>query len=308
MFPLLLATFANAAEIQVISNDPVTVEVDGRVVANRPGERGATALNLAGGNHRVQIFDAQDRLVTASTVLVTVDEQVRLELRRGQLAELGRGPLAGSSAPAVCPPAAPAPEPGSFQLTGVYADDMAVWVDGKPVRYASGSFVATGLAAGEHDVRVARGNGTLYSGPMRVYPGLVRRCVPESRALDCVFVETVVSLPPPAPPPPAVVVVRPPEPVRPSVMNDRDFTGFVAAVKGEAFSSDQLGVIQGVARTNSFTIAQVGVVIDQLPHASDKVAAIKVMAPKVVDRENAWKLNEHLTFSSDKDTVRKLFE
>jgi hypothetical protein len=310
MFPLLLATLANAAEIQVISNDPVTLEVDGRMVASRPGERGATALNLAGGNHRVQIFDAQDRLVTASTVLVTVDEQVRLELRRGQLAELGRGPLAGSSAPTVCPPAPapPAPEPGTIQLTGVHADDMAMWVDGKPVRYASGSFVATGLAAGEHDVRVARGNGTLFSGPMRVYPGLVRRCVPESRALACVFVETVASLPPPAPPAPPVVVVRPPEPVRPSVMNDRDFTGFVATVKGEAFSSDQLGVIQGVARSNHFTIAQVGVVIDQLPHASDKVAAVKVMAPKVVDRENAWKLNEHLTFSSDKDAVRKLFE
>lgn len=312
MVPLLLAAaLANAAEIQLLSNEPVTLEVDGRTVASRPGERGATATNLAGGNHRVQIFDAQDRLVTSSTVTVTVTEQVRLELRRGALSELGRGPLAGTSAPAECPPAPPAPpapEPGTIQLTGVSADNMAVWVDGKPVRFASGSFVVSGLSAGSHDVRVARGNATLFSGPMRVYPGLVRRCAPEAgaRDLDCVFVETVMSLPPPAPPPP--VVVRPAEPVGPTPMADRDFTTFVASVKAESFSSDQLGIIQSVARAQHFTIAQVGVVIDQLTHSSDKVAAAKVMAPKVVDRENAWKLNEHLTFSSDKEAVRKLFE
>ena len=61
MLALLLVTLAqlaNAAEIQLISSEPVTMEVDGRVVTGRPGERGATAVDLAGGAHRVQIFDA----------------------------------------------------------------------------------------------------------------------------------------------------------------------------------------------------------------------------------------------------------
>ncbi len=303
MFPLLLATLANAAEIQVITNEPVTLEVDGRVVARRPDERGATAFDLAGGAHRVQLFDPQDRLVTSTTVTLTVNEQLRLELRRGQLTELGRGPLAATGAPTPCPePPRPAPpEPGSVQLTGLLPDGVAMWVDGQPVRYASGSFVATGLAAGTHDVRVARGNRTLFEGPMRVYPGLVRRCVPEAGILDCVFVEAVVSVAPPA------VVVAPPPPRAPVVMNDRDFTAFVAAVKAEAFSADQLRVVEGVARSNTFTIAQVGVVLDQLPHSSDKVAAAGLLAPKVVDPENAWKLAEHLTFSGDKEAVAKLF-
>lgn len=216
--------------------------------------------------------------------------------------------------PVECLPVAlPAPEPGSIQLTGVYGDNMAMWVDGNPVRYSSGSFLATNLGPGPHDVRVVRGRGTLFSGPMRVYPGLVRRCVPDSserpRDLDCVFVETVVSLPPALPPgPPPVVVIRAPEPVSPPVMGDRDFRDFVSSVQAESFSSDQLGIIQAVARTHYFTIDQVGRVLDQLTHSSDKLAAAKAMAPGVVDRENAWKLNEHLTFSSDKDAVRKLFE
>jgi hypothetical protein len=308
MLALLLVTLAqlaNAAEIQLISSEPVTMEVDGRVVTGRPGERGATAVDLAGGAHRVQIFDAQDRLLTTTTVPATVQEQVRLELRRGQLSELGRGPL--PTAAAVCPepPPPPAPEPGTFQLTGVRGDDMAMWVDGKPVRFGSGSFVASTVSAGYHDVRVVRGNKTLFSGQMRAYPGLVRRCVPEAGELECVYVESVVSLAP------RVVVERPvvpPPPVGPLPMNDRDFTSFAAAVKAETFSSDQMGVIQSVVGTNWFTIAQVGVVLDQLSHTSDKVEAVTLLAPRVLDPENAYKLNEHLTFSSDKEAVRALFK
>jgi hypothetical protein len=312
MFPLLLVTLAqlaNAAEIQLISSEPVTMEVDGRVVTGRPGERGATATDLAGGAHRVQIFDAQDRLLTTTTVTATVQEQVRLELRRGQLSELGRGPLPTAAPAAVCPepPPPPAPEPGTLQLTAVRGEDVAMWVDGKPVRFTSGSFVATSVSAGLHDVRVVRGSATLFAGQMRVYPGLVRRCVPEGAELDCVHVEAVVSLPPK----PAVVekpaVVTAPPPARPSPMNDRDFTSFVAAVKAESFGSDQMGVIQSVVRANWFTVAQVGVVLDQLTHSSEKVEAATLLAPRVLDPENAYKLNEHLTFSSDKEAVRALF-
>ncbi|MDP2315743.1 MAG: DUF4476 domain-containing protein [Pseudomonadota bacterium] len=314
MFPLLLATLAlvseaSAAEIQVISSEPITLEVDGRVVGNRAGERGATAVELAGGNHRVQLFDPQDRLVTSATVSVTVNEQVRFELRRGQLTELGRGPLPTATAAMVCPEPAPppAPEPGTVQLTGIPAENVAMWVDGRPARYGAGSFVAAGLAPGLHDVRIARGNATLYSGAMKVYPGLVRRCMPEAGDLDCVFVESVVSQPPRTPPAPPVAVIPPPPPA-PPVMSDREFTALVAAVKGEAFSSDQLGIVRSAARSSYFTIAQVGVVLDQLAHSSDKIEAATILAPRVIDRQNAWKLNEHLTFSSDKEAVRKLFQ
>jgi len=309
MLALLLVTLAqlaNAAEIQLISSEPVTMEVDGRVVTGRPGERGATATDLAGGAHRVQIFDAQDRLLTTTTVTATVQEQVRLELRRGQLSELGRGPLPAAVCPE--PPPPPAPEPGTLQLTAVRGEDVAMWVDGKPVRYTSGSFVATSVSAGFHDVRVVRGSATLFAGQMRVYPGLVRRCVPEGAELDCVHVESIVSLPPKPVVVEKPVVVTPPPPARPSPMSERDFTSFVSAVKAESFGSDQIGVIQSVVRANWFTVAQVGVVLDQLTHSSEKVEAATLLAPRVIDAENAYKLNEHLTFSSDKEAVRALFK
>ncbi len=300
LLPLLFA-LAHAGELQVISDGPVSVEVDGRVVPTRPGERGATATELAGGNHRVQVFDAQDRILASATIDVPVTHQVRLELRRGQLLELGRGPLA--TAP-VCPEPepAPAPLPGAFQLTGVATRDVAVWVDGQPIGASGGSFVAASLPPGNHDVRVAQGSRTVYSGRMRIHSELVRRCVPAQSGLDCVYVESVVAIPPPAPAPPPA-----PPPAGPTAMADRDFAGFLEALKKESFSSDKLGLITTVARTGWFSIAQVGLVLDELPHSSDKVDAARILAPKVVDRQNAWKLNEHLTFSSDKDAVQALF-
>lgn len=292
MFFLFAAV--EAAEIQVVTDMPVMVEVDGRVITARGGERGSLATNLAGGAHKVQVFDASDRLLAAATVDVRVDEQLRLELRRGALSELGRGPL-----PNAAPPAPPA-IPGTFQLTGLDPTNVAVWVDGQPVAWSQGSFVARNITPGNHDVRVARGAETLSSGPMKFYPELVRRCAPDGRALECVFVERVEAIAPAPPPPPA-------PPAGPIAVNERDFAAIVAGVKGQTFSSDQLGVLKGASRDRWFTIEQVGTILDLFTHSSDKVEAARLLAPRVVDPQNAWKLDAKLTFSSDKEAVRALF-
>lgn len=313
---MLLALFAlaHAGDIAVIADSPVSVEVDGRLVPTRPGERGATATGLAGGAHKVQVFDAQDRLLAAATVSVGVSEEVRLELRRGQLTELGRGPLAATQpapaqpAPPTAPPTATCPDPvaapGSFQLTGISPKDVAVWVDGRPVGAVTAGFVAQGLTPGPHDVRIAQGSRTIFSGDLRIYPDLVRRCIPTVSGLDCVMVETLVAIAPPAAPPPATV--PPPAPAR-AAMADRDFTALVAAIEKESFSSNQVALVNTAAGSHWFTIDQVGQVMDALTHSSDKVAAAKLLRPRVLDPQNAWKLSEHLTFSSDKDAVQALF-
>lgn len=292
---MLFLFAAQAAEIQVVTEMPVLVEVDGRVISARGGERGSTANNLAGGSHKVQVFDAQDRLLAAATVDVRVDEQLRLELRRGTLSELGRGPLASYTPPA--PPAVP----GSFQLTGLEPANVAVWVDGQPVSWSQGSFVAKNISPGVHDVRIVKGAETLSSGPMKFYPELVRRCVPEGRTIDCVFVERVEAIAPPPPPPP-------PPPTGPIATSPSDFSAIVAAVKGQSFSSDQLGVLKSAIRERWFTIDQVGSVLDVFVHSSDKVEAAKLLAPRTLDPQNSWKLDAHLTYSSDKEEVRALFE
>ena len=105
---------------------------------------------------------------------------------------------------------------------------------------------------------------------------------------------------------------RAPHPVEPPLgppepMEAGAFTKLVASVQGESFSSDQLDVLRSAAQHNHFTCAQVAQLIEPLSFSSDKVEAVKILRPKVVDPENSHVLNEGFDFSSDKEEVQALF-
>ena len=105
--------------------------------------------------------------------------------------------------------------------------------------------------------------------------------------------------PPHAPRPPVVIAPQPMESTR--------FSSLLYAVQREPFSDDQLDVIRSAARHELFTIAQLGRLMDELAFSSDRVEAAQILRPRILDPENAWMLNEHLVFSSDKQAVQRLF-
>jgi hypothetical protein len=291
MLTLLLSSLALAGDLVVLLEAPGSVEIDGRTIASVAGERAVGATGLAGGVHRLVARDAMGRPLASANVDVGVGEELRLELRRGQLVELGRGPLAAP------PPASSAPVPtGRLQITGLRPDGVAVWLDGAPVGLGAAGFVAEGVLAGTHDVRVVRGTATLFAGPMRVYPELVRRCVPTAQSLECVHVELLAPVAPPTEAAPA----------RSAVPAER-LTRLVAAIDAASFSADKLAVAGMRGADDYYTVAQLGRVMDAFSHGSDKVAVARMLAPYVLDPENAFALDAHLTFSSDRATVRALF-
>lgn len=79
------------------------------------------------------------------------------------------------------------------------------------------------------------------------------------------------------------------------------------AIEAASFSSDKLGVLRGAASDRWFTIAQIGGLLDIFAHSSDKLEAAGLLAPRTVDPQNAYELEERLTFSSDKAAVRRLY-
>ena len=48
--------------------------------------------------------------------------------------------------------------------------------------------------------------------------------------------------------------------------------------------------------------------MDKAAHSSDKVAIATILAPRVIDPERAFTLNDHLTHSSDKQAIQALFK
>lgn len=112
----------------------------------------------------------------------------------------------------------------------------------------------------------------------------------------------IVMAPPVVRPPP----VAPPKPTGPVAMAKSSFTRLVSSVKRQAFSSGKLDVIRAGASSQHFTVVQVKTLLATFAHSSDKLECARVLAPKIVDRENVFELYDSFTFSSDKKKLKKI--
>lgn len=91
-------------------------------------------------------------------------------------------------------------------------------------------------------------------------------------------------------------------------MPEADFAALVEAVNDAGFGHEKLGVIETAAESHVFSVEQVGKLVDLLSMSDEKVGVVERTRKKLVDRQNAFKLLEHFSFSADKERVRKLLK
>lgn len=103
--------------------------------------------------------------------------------------------------------------------------------------------------------------------------------------------------PPPAPPPPVAA---------PAPMGGPRFQALLNAVANEGFSSNKLDVIEQAAATGYFRVAQLKQLVQALSFSADKIRAVELVAPRLVDPQNAFTLYDAFSFSSDKDKARQI--
>lgn len=99
----------------------------------------------------------------------------------------------------------------------------------------------------------------------------------------------------------------PPPPLEPVAMGPQDFGRLAAAVDGESFSDDQLDLIRTAANHSWFNIDQTVALLEHLSFSSDKLKALEILRPRIVDPQNSHQLNEAFTFSSDKEAAQEMF-
>jgi hypothetical protein len=99
----------------------------------------------------------------------------------------------------------------------------------------------------------------------------------------------------------------PPPPAAPQPMAAQDFTAFLATIESASFSSDKINAVKTAVKMNHFTIDQVGAVLKKMSFASEFSDALNLMAPKVIDPQNAFKLHKLVSFSSQTDEINKAF-
>jgi hypothetical protein len=108
-----------------------------------------------------------------------------------------------------------------------------------------------------------------------------------------------LEVPPPPPPPPR-------EARRPRAIDDGAFRGLVAAVRKEGFAQAQLDVIRQAATRNYFRVGQLKTLIDLVSFSANKLSALEIGAPRIVDPENAYAFYEAFTFSGDKEQAKQI--
>ena len=106
--------------------------------------------------------------------------------------------------------------------------------------------------------------------------------------------------PPVKPQPPKKPVLRP--------MSSAAFGDFLRSLSTEAFDKGKLRLISMIVADNHFTTAQVATVASKLSFSSKKLEAIRLMAPKILDRDKRFKLFELFAHDSEKRKLRALLD
>ena len=94
-------------------------------------------------------------------------------------------------------------------------------------------------------------------------------------------------------------------PAVPVAVSPEEFSRIRRAVAAESFADDQLAVLRSASQGRRFTTAQVSAVMELFSFSDDKVDAAAMLYPQVVDPHNWYTVYDALTFSSDKDMLRK---
>lgn len=102
--------------------------------------------------------------------------------------------------------------------------------------------------------------------------------------------------PPPAPPP--VLTVQP--------VTEDQLQRINKAVARESFGEEKVRVLESAASSQYFLVPQVLTLLKQFTFADDRLAAVRVLWPRVLDRENAFQLYGAFKFSSEKEKLRQV--
>lgn len=87
------------------------------------------------------------------------------------------------------------------------------------------------------------------------------------------------------------------------VMDDQLFKTYLASVKKESFSNSRLKMLETAVATTDFTTEQCQQLVKLFSFNEDKMKAMKLMYPRIVDKEAFFTVISLLSFSSDRDKM-----
>ena len=101
---------------------------------------------------------------------------------------------------------------------------------------------------------------------------------------------------------------QPPPPPQPQVypISEQQLQNLIRAVNKESFGDAKLRVVESAAPTQYFLVPQVMKILQRFSFGEDKLNAVRLLWPRVLDRENAFQLYQAFTFQGEKDQLRQI--
>ena len=103
--------------------------------------------------------------------------------------------------------------------------------------------------------------------------------------------------PPPPPPPPGPMAIAP-----------ADFARIVQGIDKQSFADAKIDVLKTAMGSNLFTVAQVALLVDKLTFSENKLEVVRLLNPRILDRNHVFELYEHFTFDSDKTALKQILD
>jgi hypothetical protein len=91
-------------------------------------------------------------------------------------------------------------------------------------------------------------------------------------------------------------------------ISDGQLKSLIQAIQKESFGDGKLRVLESAAPTQYFLVPQVMQVLQKFSFGEDKLDAVRLLWPRVLDRENAYQLYGAFSFPAEKDQLKGIID
>lgn len=91
-------------------------------------------------------------------------------------------------------------------------------------------------------------------------------------------------------------------------MNEASFQHLKESLKKESLSSNRIFLLESAAAENRFTVHQLIEILDLHTFSKERIRAVEIIYPWIIDKNNSLLIFGAMKFSSEKEEVKKIIE
>jgi hypothetical protein len=89
-------------------------------------------------------------------------------------------------------------------------------------------------------------------------------------------------------------------------VDDDGVGALIEQIEDQSFANDKLRVLAEAASSNWFRVSHIERILPLFAFSNDKLKALEIISPRLVDRQNKFRIYNLFTFPNDKERAQKI--